>query len=656
MRETILAPRLAADRFSTWVFVILVCTFLGAIFTVQGNAQISPGPLSDAHQALSSNLSCTKCHEFGKGVEQLKCLECHAEIRERITGRRGMHAVWLAANATGKDCAKCHSEHNGANFPLIYWQPSREAMDHSKTGFPLTGAHIAIGCNGCHRAANIPAAARVEIQVKDLNSTYLGLSRNCVSCHTDEHRGQVGNDCARCHTEIAWKPVSPFNHADTKFPLTGAHVTTSCDKCHVSIPDAKPYVKYTGLSFKKCTGCHNDPHKGGFTAPCQSCHNTTSWPRVAQMEGFDHSKTNFPLLGKHRTVGCSKCHNGDDFKTPVAHNKCMDCHAPDPHNGQFQARPKKGECAECHNVDGWKPSFFGVKEHSASAYPLLGKHAAVSCDKCHIPSGADTRFKIKSTQCSDCHKDAHDGQFSKAPYENQCESCHTVNDFHRSKFTIAMHENTRFPLDGAHAVVPCIGCHKEGAAGRTDKILPFHFEDRSCTACHEDPHHGEFKASMAELGAGGKPMGCTACHNAESWINVKVFDHSKTDFPLIGAHRTVACNSCHIAPPGTHKAVFKGTPKDCEECHSDVHGAQFAQNNKTLCSDCHNSERWVPSIFDHEMRTSFSLTGGHADVACKACHKQTRPVGNKDVIIYSLAPSECAACHGTRTPAVMPVK
>ena len=67
-----------------------------------------------------------------------------------------------------------------------------------------------------------------------------------------------------------------------KFPLTGAHATVACAKCHVSIPDAKPYVKYTGLSFDKCTACHTDPHKGSFTAPCQSCHNTTSWTRVAQ--------------------------------------------------------------------------------------------------------------------------------------------------------------------------------------------------------------------------------------------------------------------------------------------------------------------------------------------------------------------------------------
>jgi len=643
-------------QFSSLAVLVIMGAFLSALFAVPGRAQTSPGPLSRPHQSLSGALSCSKCHEFGAGTFQLKCLDCHTEIRDRIAQRRGMHAVWLPAKVTGKDCLSCHSEHNGENFPLIHWQPNREAIDHSKTGFPLTGRHSKINCTDCHKAENIQAAARSSILMKDLNRTYLGLSSACVSCHKDEHHGQVGNDCARCHTAETWKPASGFNHANSKYPLTGVHETVACAKCHISIPDAKPYVKYTGLSFEKCTGCHADPHKGSFTAPCESCHNTTSWTRVAQLEGFDHSKTNYPLVGKHRTVACSDCHTHGDFKTPVAHAKCFDCHTPDPHKGQFQGRASKGECAECHTLDGWKPSLFGVNEHARSAYPLLGKHAKVECSKCHLPVGRDTVFKVKFGQCMDCHKDAHDGQFAKAPYENRCESCHTVTDFHRSRFTVAMHQKTRFALEGAHAVVPCIGCHKEGATGRVDNILPFHFEDQNCAACHEDPHRGEFKDRMAESGANGRALGCEACHNVTSWIDAKGFDHSKTQFPLIGAHNAVACTSCHVIPAGARKALFNGTAKECQDCHADAHGGQFAQNNKTLCKDCHNSERWTPSTFDHDKRTSLPLTGGHAKVSCDACHKQTRPIGNEDLIVYRLAPSKCADCHETPNKAILPVR
>jgi hypothetical protein len=269
-----------------------------------------------------------------------------------------MHAAWVNAKETSKDCARCHSEHNGADFQLVHWEPSREAMDHSKTGFALTGKHAGVACEKCHKPENIPAAARSGILVKELKQTYLGLRQECISCHQDEHRGQLGKDCARCHAVEAWKPASLFSHAKTKYPLTGAHVKTACAKCHVFLADTKPYVKYTGLAFTKCSACHADPHKGSFPAACESCHNTNNWHQIAQLQGFDHSKTKYPLLGKHATVGCADCHTHGDFKTSVPFVKCTDCHK-DAHKGQFRGRTDGGECAACHTVNSAPVEFKG---------------------------------------------------------------------------------------------------------------------------------------------------------------------------------------------------------------------------------------------------------------------------------------------------------
>jgi hypothetical protein len=287
-----------------------------------------------------------------------------------------------------------------------------------------------------------------------------------------------------------------------------------------------------------------------------------------------------------------------------------------------------------------------VKEHDTSKYPLKGKHIPVPCDKCHLPAGKDTIYKVKFALCTDCHKDAHDGQFAAAPYRNKCEDCHTVLDFHRSTYTIAKHRNSRFPLTGAHAAVSCSDCHKVGAAGRNDKIMPFRFEDRTCTACHEDVHHGEFKDRMAKRRADGTPQGCEACHTVRSWTDVTGFDHSKTKFPLLGAHRAIKCGDCHKVPVGKKEVQFKGTSQVCEDCHKDAHDSQFAKAGKTPCADCHNSQRWVPSTFDHDTRTHFPLQGGHAGVACDKCHRQTRMVAAKAVIVYKQAPSKCSDCHG----------
>ncbi len=612
------------------------------------HAQISPGELSKAHQSVSGATNCTKCHDLGHGARVLKCLDCHTEIRQRLVERHGLHASLLAASAVGAECAKCHSEHNGVSFQLVHWEPSREAFDHTKAGYALEGRHAAVPCEKCHKADNIPPAARASILVKDLNRTYLGLSRTCTGCHGDEHRGQLGPDCARCHTLEGWKPASRFRHAAAKYPLTGAHEKVPCQKCHPSLPDAKPYVKYVGLPFEKCTACHTDPHKGSFTAPCQSCHTTANWKQVKGLEGFDHSKTNYPLLGKHKTVACNGCHTKGDFKAPVAHAKCMDCHQ-DAHRGQFKSRADAGECAACHTVNGFTPSTFGVKEHAATKYPLEAKHEAVACAKCHLPKGKDTLFKITATRCLDCHQDIHKGQFSAAPHQNHCESCHDVKGFRPSHFALARHKETRFPLTGAHAAIPCMECHKPVAGGSAEAVK-YRFEDRTCTACHADPHRGEFRARMEARRADGTRAGCEGCHSTAAWKRLTRFDHSATRFPLLGAHRGVECVDCH-RPPNLERSLrnvdYRVAAKECSGCHADPHAAQFAARKEVSdCSSCHDSARWKPSQFDHDRRTPFSLEGAHRRVACADCHKLTRTVNDKPVVLYKPTPRECKACHG----------
>ena len=155
----------------------LFCLALAATW-----AQISPGPLSRAHQSLSGATQCTSCHKLGAGAASFKCLECHADIASRLAAKRGLHASFGAVSASQKECAGCHTEHNGENFALIRWNPSPGAFDHSKTGYVLAGKHAGLACARCHTAAHIAPAERAAISIKDLNHTYLGISRACVTC------------------------------------------------------------------------------------------------------------------------------------------------------------------------------------------------------------------------------------------------------------------------------------------------------------------------------------------------------------------------------------------------------------------------------------------------------------------------------------------
>ena len=646
------APTVVCDvgrrNWTLFGFFLLFLIFIG---TAVASAQISPGPLSRAHQSLNGSSNCTTCHKLSAGQPTFKCLECHREIAARLSAHTGLHASYKLEAGSSQGCVKCHSDHNGEEFQIVKWNPS--AFDHKQTGYALEGKHAALACNRCHNPEHVGASERVLIKVKDLNRTFLGASETCATCHKDPHQGRLGANCRQCHSFEDWRSVATikeFDHSKTRYTLTGLHAQVNCQKCHTPGADGKP--RYAGIPFGQCADCHADIHHGSFKQTCQSCHTTAGWKRVSTAgltQGFDHAKTKYPLLGKHAQVECMQCHAKGDFKKEVAFAKCTDCHRDDPHKGQFAKRAGGIECSNCHNVDGFKPSLFTTKEHAASAYPLQGKHAQLKCEQCHVPKGKDTLFKVKFQQCTDCHADRHATQFAAAPWLNRCEQCHNLEGYRPSTFSLAKHKQTRFLLTGGHAAVACADCHKEIIPAGDKMTAIYHWQNLDCTSCHTDPHKGQFRERMLRAGLDGKPAGCEACHSTKSWKELSRFDHAKTDFVLVGAHRATACADCHKPPNMETKLTnvdFKAAPTKCEGCHEDIHGKQFATNGVTSCVSCHNSNKWKPSLFDHEKRTTFSLAGAHQKTRCAQCHVLTRVVDGKPVLFYKPTPKECAACHG----------
>jgi hypothetical protein len=262
-----------------------------------------------------------------------------------------------------------------------------------------------------------------------------------------------------------------------------------------------------------------------------------------------------------------------------------------------------------------------------------------------VPAGKNTKYKIKFALCVDCHADEHEGQFAAAPWLNRCEQCHTGSTFKTSNFTLTRHQQSSFKLTGGHEAVPCNQCHTPAPGSKTAR---YHFGVFSCTACHEDVHKGQFAQRMAASDASGKALGCEACHTTREWSDVTKFDHEQTKFPLIGSHRAARCQDCHKPPNlelDMRNVEFAKVPAQCSECHENPHADQFgARANQ--CSDCHNSNKWRPSLFDHD-KTAFPLKGGHENVACAACHSLKKPVNGTLVLFYKPTPTACSACHGS---------
>jgi hypothetical protein len=628
-----------------WIVLTILWTLIPAA------AQMSPGALSRAHQSINGVTDCTTCHELSTGQPTFKCLDCHTEIAWRIKARKGLHAAYDIKAGSSLECVTCHSEHNGEDFTLTKWD--LQTFDHAQTGWRLEGKHSGQSCNQCHTPERMSKTERSDIKVRDLTRTFLGVSPSCITCHQDRHNGRLGPNCLQCHNSSDWKTISvgKFDHSLTRYPLTGLHAEVACQQCHTLGQDKQP--RYTGVAFGNCTDCHSDPHRGGFSQTCQSCHGTAGWSKISAPglnRTFDHSKTKFPLLGKHAAVECVQCHAKGDFKKALTFQKCSDCHRPDPHKGQFAQRAGGSECSSCHSVDAFKPANFGLREHAATEYPLQGKHATVRCAQCHLPRGKDTLYKMKFQHCTDCHDDKHAGQFTAAPHFNRCENCHNLQRFLPSTFSLRRHNGTPFGLAGSHVAVPCGDCHQRSRNFKPKPTEVYHWQNLACTSCHTDPHQERFQKVMQQAGLNGKPLECEACHSAVSWGELSRFDHSQTGFPLSGAHQTAKCIECHKSPNSTVALInanFRTAPTKCEACHADIHGTQFAKAGVTSCASCHDSARWKPSLFDHDKETVFALQGAHRNVRCEACHNLIQPVNGKAVLFYRPTPKDCGACHGS---------
>ena len=553
-------------------------------------AQLSPGPLSRAHSHLEGLKKCSECHELGNREVVGRCVGCHPEIAAQLSGGKGLHR-----DAAHARCVDCHTEHQGADYELIHWTDGRDRFDHRATGWELTGGHLKLDCRKCHNADYVSDPNALRAKRKDPDRTFLGLPSACAACHGDHHRGQLKTDgavraCTACHDTARWKPAASFDHGTSVFPLTGRHLKVACAKCHPVLPAAAgdrglpPTPKFTPVAHAACTDCHKDHHVGQLGPDCAKCHATDGWKKIAG-GGFDHSRTKYPLTGRHAQVTCAGCHDAGRAKPAFA--ACRDCHR-DAHDAAALKRPELAACESCHTVDGYTPARYGLEQHAKSAYPLRGAHQATPCLLCHTPlKGAAGRpapyaraadLKPASARCVECHRDPHAGQgdrFATDPAVGACVVCHNESSWRQVAFD---HDRAGFKLEGRHRKVACAACHKPSGAGKdSKKVLPFKVEVRHCGACHQDVHNGQFADRPVP---GTKAVDCARCHVATDWLAEK-FDHEKDSrFPLRGGHEKVACAKCHlpIAADNPRLLHYKPLPVDCRACHVNPPAVQKGQS------------------------------------------------------------------------------
>ncbi len=520
--------------------------------------------------AAHASLVCSDCHLNARTLDDLKatsatCVGCHRQDDPH-------------KGVLGDDCAACHS--------ATRW--TEVTFDHSVVGFSLTGAHSSVECSVCH-----------------VDGTTSPVPTTCAGCHSQDnaHGGRLGQECEACHATSDWKDVH-FDHRQTGFTLTGAHLEVACNNCHVNGETAP--VPTT------CVGCHkqDDAHQGHLGSDCAACHVTISWAKV-DLNGFDHRLTGFDLIGSHQGLACDTCHTSGNW-TELSQS-CIACHrSDDAHNGQFGTN-----CSLCHNPTRWSDASF---DHGKSTgFALMGPHQSLACQSCHT----NGQWSGLSQTCYSCHKadDAHNGSFG-----TDCSLCHNPKRWSDASFDHAT--VTGFALKGSHTSLACNSCHTNGKWTGLSQ---------SCVSCHsgDDAHNGSFGTN------------CSLCHSPTRWSDAS-FDHAKvTGFALKGSHTNLACSSCHT------NGKWTGLSQSCVSCHSgdDAHNGSFGTN----CGACHNPSRWSDATFDHN-QTGFKLTGAHTSLACDSCHSGGKFQGTPTACVAchsepsyhkGLFGTDCANCHGT---------
>ena len=552
--------------------------------------------LEGAHALIAQN--CAACHNGEYNNTPTTCIGCHQSDFNGTTDPNHLAAGFST------DCTQCHDQNN--------WTPS--TFDHDASYFPIySGEHQGTWtqCIECHTTPG----------------NFMEFS--CVGCHTnpetdEDHVGIPGYNynspsCLACHP--TGSAMDGFNHNNTAFPLTGAHLSVDCAQCHTN--------GYAGTP-QNCDACHlaqfnattNPNHISlGFPIDCEGCHTTNPGWNPALFP--DHNNY-WTLDGAHIPVAndCAACHNGNYNNTP---NTCAGCHQENFNgttNPNHIALGLSTDCIECHTTNpDWQPALF--PDHD-QYYLLEGVHALIAqnCAACH-----NGEYNNTPSTCVGCHQAEYNATSNPnhvaAQFSTDCILCHNQNDWIPATFD---HDASYFPIySGEHQGVwtQCIECH----------TTPGNYMEFSCIVCHLNP-----ETDQNHLGIPGynyNNQSCFACHPNGSANDA--FDHNLTNFPLTGAHTSVDCATCHTNG-------YAGTPTNCDACHITQYNQTTNPNHTALgfpvdCASCHTTNPgWTPAQFpDHN--NYWVIDGAHLQVAndCAACHN-----GN-----YNNTPNTCVGCHQT---------
>jgi hypothetical protein len=293
-------------------------------------------------------------------------------------------------------------------------------------------------------------------------------------------------DCMDCHNRPSHIFRDPDSAADTAL-LTGV------------IDSSLPYIKREAVRVLSAVYADREKAREGIATSLDRFY-FTQYPKlyaakretikkaIGEVERIYRTyifpemkvdwRTHPDNIGHTLYPGCFRCHEGNHVSR--------------------DGRVIRKDCQLCHTIIGQetsvpKPTEVAAAEKFEHPWPLLGKHAQLSCNQCHW------RGRGLTPECATCHV-----RSAQAPMANlPCSTCHQKEQH-------------------VKPITPCASCHPN----RAELHLKATHSAADCTTCHV-PH--EWQVAKREI--------CLGCHADKSNHNPQT-----------------ACRDCHPFRPANKKS------------------------------------------------------------------------------------------------------
>ncbi|MGB5696425.1 MAG: hypothetical protein WBM46_12285 [Polyangiales bacterium] len=251
---------------------------------------------------------------------------------------------------------------------------------------------------------------------------------------------------------------------------------------------------------------------------CGNCHTPAGWKMSGGKagEGFDHSRTGFPLTGRHEPAACNQCHSGERRVT----RECVGCHE-SPHQKRLS-----GRCDSCHSSTRWN-DLEAFEIHRRTRFPLTGMHALAPCTGCHLRNG-EREWTTVQSDCFSCHSADYldpsvhpNHRASPGVYIRDCSQCHTARAWSPAfidptaiassaisavstrpgRMAVPVDHDRLFPVSrGPHRGAACNSCH---TSVRTPRLV-------QCSGCHA--HNPVKLLQQHGRRVSNSGVACLGCH------------------------------------------------------------------------------------------------------------------------------------------------